>query len=71
MVRIIPAVKHMEIRDGFLATKAVCCQQTDLDARVMNALKKLPNDYCGACLTISIDGQAGEGYELSISENEI
>ena len=71
MLNLIPTVKELDIKDGFLARNAVFCEQTDLDGRVLHALKKLPWDTSGARLNVEIDGQTGEAYELLICENDI
>lgn len=71
MLKLIPAVKKLEIRDGFLKSNALSCAQTDLDSRVQNAIKKLPCDENGAKLTVSVGTQAGEGYELNIDQDGV
>ena len=42
MLKLIPAVKHLEIKDGFFAKKAISFENADLDARLVKALNKLP-----------------------------
>ena len=71
MLKLIPAVKELNIYDGFLSSHAIFCSQANLDERVLGALQKLPQDACGAKLTVEISGQTGDGYELFINNNDI
>ena len=71
MIKLIPAVKHMEIYSNFFHKKAVFYEETGMDSRLLSALKKLPYDKAGAKLDICIAGHSGEGYELSVNENDI
>ena len=71
MINLIPAVKTLEIRSGFLTKHAVCYDGTGLDGRLPSALKKLPYDESGAELTVSVKGEEGEAYTLQIDENRI
>lgn len=68
---LIPKVKHMEIRSGFLSNKSLCVDTSNLDSRLVAALKKLPGDPEGTPLSITIDTALGEAYELCVSENSI
>lgn len=84
-MNLIPKVKQLEIFDGFLAEKAICFDERNLDGRLVAALKKLPCDPAGTRLDIRITGdQAGNGakvkdmisdvdetYELYILEDHI
>lgn len=71
MVRIIPNVKELKTRDGFLTKKAICYPKLTCDERVVRALKTLPQATDGAKLEIYVNEHGGEGYELSIEENAI
>ena len=71
MIKLIPAVKHMETYGNFFCAQTICFEENNLDSRLLHALKKLPCDKAGARLDISIAGHTGEGYELYINENDI
>ena len=71
MIKLIPAVKHMETYGNFFCAQTICFEENNLDSRLLHALKKLPCDKAGARLDISIAGHKGEGYELYINENDI
>lgn len=71
MLRIIPNVKTMQIKNGFLTKTAIYYNNLNCDERIMAALTDLPYDKSGAKLDISINGTIGEGYELHIDENNI
>ena len=68
---LIPAVKEIKMRSGFLAKRAIRYEKTGLDSRLLSALQKLPYDDSGAVLDICVSGNAGEGYTLCINENDI
>ena len=42
MLCLIPSVKKLSVYEGRLARKAVCYTGTDLDSRVLSAVRKLP-----------------------------
>lgn len=71
MINLIPAVKKLEIHSNFFAAKAVCCEKSGLDTRLLSALEKLPCDPSGAPLDIRINGDEGEAYTLLVEENRI
>ena len=71
MLKLIPAVKHLEIQDGFLAKKAISFENTALDARLVKALNKLPVAKDGAKVSVNLTGAEGEGYTLDLAENAI
>jgi len=71
VINLIPAVKNLEIHSNFFAAKAVCCEKSGLDARLLSALEKLPCDPSGAPLDIRINGDEGEAYTLLVEENRI
>lgn len=70
-MNLLPKVKHMEIRAGFLAKKLICSDLNEIDVRLAAALKRLPCDPAGIKLEICISGDTGEKYELSIREEHI
>ena len=71
MLKLIPAVKHLEVFDGYLRSKGVCYCNAIPDTRIAIALEKLPYDANGVTLTLSCGDQGGEGYEIWIKESEI
>lgn len=71
MLCLIPSVKKLSVYEGRLARKAVCYTGTDLDSRVLSAIRKLPCDSSGTPLEISVTGAIGEGYVLDIGENTV
>ena len=73
MLNLIPNVKTLNYKEGFLSKKAVCYSDINCDKRVLKVLGKLPFAQDGAKLNIDIiiKGQDREGYELTIDENGI
>ena len=71
MIQLIPTVKHIETYSSFCSGQGICYEENNIDSRLLSALKKLPYDKAGAKLDICIAGHTGEGYELSINENDI
>ncbi|MBE6701233.1 MAG: hypothetical protein E7582_05025 [Ruminococcaceae bacterium] len=71
MLKLIPAVKKLELKEGKLETKGIFYSSLSVDKRVISALSKLPYDEKGAKLEIEVLGEDGEGYELSIQNNKI
>ncbi len=71
MLRLIPSVKTMELKDGFLENPVICYRNLQCDERVLAAIKKLPYDEKGAALGIDISENGGEGYELFIDKTHI
>ena len=71
MLNIIPNVKIMEIKNGFMTKTAIYYNDLNCDERVLAALKMIPYNKLGAKLDICINEKDGEGYELYINENDI
>ena len=71
MLNIIPNVKTLEIKDGFIEKTAIYYKDLAADKRVLLAIKALPYDELGAKLEICISGECGEGYELHIHKDSI
>ena len=71
MLKLIPAVKSLEIKDGFLAKKAISFENKGLDDRLLKALFKLPVAKDGAAVTIILTGKGGEGYALDVAEKTV
>ena len=70
MLHLIPQVKKLEIKDGFLHTKAVRFEAAKWDSRVVALAMKLPYDPAGAALHITC-GAGGEGYQLDVTQASI
>lgn len=71
MIALIPSVKTLEQKQGFLAKKTISFVPGVYDNRLCKALEKLPNDPAGTPLTIAISGCEGDGYSLQIREDAI
>ncbi len=71
MITLIPSVKALEQKPGFLGKKAIFFAPGVYDNRLCKALEKLPVDPAGTPLTIAISGTDGDGYSLRIDENAI
>ena len=71
MLKLIPAVKNMQIYSNFLSNRSVCYDAATLDSRLAAALQRLPFDPQGAKLDIRVTGTSGESYTLSVKENAI
>lgn len=70
MLKLIPAVKNLELQDGFLGKNAIIpCPCAD--ARLEKALGKLPCAAEGVPVTVVVSGDGSEGYRLTVEENAI
>ena len=47
MIKLIPSVKKMDIKEGFLSTRAIKYPECDLDPRILNALSSRGIDKIG------------------------
>jgi len=70
-MNLIPKVKNIELFEGFLKKKTICFDESEIDSRLITALKKLPCSDEGTPLTIEITGESREGYELYVDEEHI
>lgn len=81
-MNLIPKVKTLETRSGFLVKKAICFSEENLDSRLVMALKKLPCEPEGVMVEVCIDtactedceplqDKTSEGYELNICNEHI
>lgn len=70
-MNLIPQVKKLEQRNGFLKNRKLALANADLDARLLSALKHLPTDTNGTILEFEISDQQSEAYQLDIEENRI
>ena len=73
MLNLIPNVKTLNYKEGFLSKKSIYYNNLNCDQRVLKVLEKLPFSEDGAKLNIDIviHGQDREGYELTIDEKGI
>lgn len=71
MIKLIPAVKHMETYHNYFSEQAICYEEKGIDSRLLSALRTLPYDGNAAKLDLCVDGDEGEGYELRINEHDI
>lgn len=71
MLHLIPDVKSLVLYDGFLETKEIDCKGVVCDQRVLMALQTLPCSENGAELKLSIEGDTGEGYTISVQARKI
>ena len=71
MIRLIPAVKKLELREGCLRKKAVYLSGPCPDSRLEKALKKLPQAQGGTPVTITCQGDPSEGYTLDVDMDAI
>ena len=71
MLHLIPAVKSLTLQDGNFTGKAIRFREEGLDARLVKALKKLPQAAEGAPVTVTLTGGEGEAYTLDVAEDSI
>ncbi len=72
MLHLIPKVKKLETKEGYLLNKAIFCDTAGLDARLISALGALNTNEGGTPLKFSVGEDAqDESYALSVAEREI
>jgi len=75
MLRIIPAAKKIEKKEGFLPLSSLCLGAVDgIDERVLSPLSDLFREAgnCNGSKTVDIShGESGEGYSLTVDESGI
>ncbi len=72
MLHLIPKVKRLEIKEGYLLNKAIFCDTAGLDERLVSMLGALSADESGTPLVFSVGEDAqDESYTLSVGEREI
>ena len=69
-MHLIPSVKEMTVREGFLVNKQVFPAYSG-DSRLEKALKKLPWDPAGTPLTLSVGTGDEESYTLTVNRDSI
>ncbi len=70
-MNLIPNVKILEERNGFLASSYVKINNLSLPESLKNAASLLPQEDTGAKILFNIGSSSEEDYEIEISENEI
>lgn len=70
-MHLIPKVKHLEIRSGFLENKSIFIATQPIDSRLIAVIDMLPVDPKGTPLELIVDEGHGEAYELTIEERKI
>lgn len=71
MLKLIPAVKKIDVFEGYFSACTVFFEENGIDARVLQVMKKLPFDLNGAKLSVSVGSESSENYEIWIEQNEI
>ena len=69
-MHLIPQVKKLEVKKGFLTSRAICLPE-HMDIRLLKALKKLPVAENGVPVGITVTGTEGESYTLDIAPERI
>ncbi len=70
-MNLLPRVKKLQIKDGFLKNSAVAPYCEEIDYRIKNAINCLPVSQNGAALVIKTKGEKGEKYTIDINQNSI
>lgn len=68
MLKLIPAVKHLEIKEGVWNGSAITLKNTDIDHRLQTALADMTSAEGGIPLEISLEESENEAYKLQIDE---
>ena len=71
MIKLIPAVKELSKKEGFLSKKAIKLNSSAYTERLRKALSRLPVSPDGAELSITFGEGEGEGYTLEITTEAI
>ena len=72
MLHLIPKVKRLDIKEGYLLNKAIFCETADLDARLKATLGAFTANGNGTPLSFSVGADAqDESYTLSVTERNI
>lgn len=69
MLNLIPAVKELKIKPGFINETAIYFNALNCDERVLAAFKKLPLDKNGIELKLNVGESDSEAYEIDIAED--
>jgi hypothetical protein len=71
MIRLIPAVRKLELLEGSLNKKSLRLVGTCPDSRLCKALEKLPQAADGTPVEITCQDGPGEGYTLDVTADAI
>lgn len=63
MINLIPSVKVLEEKSGFLNKNTIFCNTLLRDKRLAKALTNLPQSENGASINIFINGDIPEAYQ--------
>ena len=70
-MHLIPRVKQLETKEGYLITKMLQPVAENPESRLMAAMKHFTFSETGTPFYISISGSFGESYEIDIAEEKI
>ena len=70
-MNLLPTVKKIKIKEGFLSKKYIAPYCREIDFRLKKAMDKLPSGENGVELIINTAGNNSEKYVLEIKENMI
>ena len=71
MLHLIPGVKTLEEKGGFLKERTIRYEGDEYDIRLLQAVEKLPRSKQGTMLSVRLAGGTGEGYEIWIEPESI
>ncbi len=72
MLHLIPQVKRLDMKEGYLLNKAIFCDTAGLDGRLVSMLGTLSSADGGTPLVFSVGEDAqDESYTLSVEEQRI
>jgi len=71
MLRLLPNPKKIVEEENTLFEKRICYNCDNLDYRVANALRRIPNSKDGIKLNFDISYEKSEAYSLKVTNDEI
>ena len=71
MLRLIPSVKVLTEKEGFLKKNTLKMPSSLLDSRLASLIAKLPCSEDGAEVSVTRKGNEGEGYTLDITADAV
>ena len=71
MMHLIPQVKSLTLTEGVLSERAVRLVSEGVDPRVVRAIGRLPQSETGIPLTVTVSGDSGESYTLTVAADGI
>lgn len=69
MIKLIPSVKELEVKDGFLDSSVGFWHAFSGDERVQTALDALPYNKSGVKIELQVGNGEGEEYSLSVAKD--